>query len=47
MIELILDPDLREEMGKQGRKRVAEHYAWQDNLELMEQVYAHVLNMEK
>lgn len=47
LIELILDPDLREEMGKQGRKRVAEHYAWQDNLELMEQVYAHVLNMEK
>ncbi len=47
LIELIQNPDLREKMGQHGRKRVVDNYAWQDNLELMEQVYAHVLNMEK
>lgn len=36
---LIVDSDMREKFGKEGRKRVEELYDWQKNVEAMENVY--------
>lgn len=41
---LIDNKDLRETMGKQGRKRVEELYNWEKNVELMISIYREILS---
>ena len=41
---LILDENLRENMGKSGRKRVEELYDWDDNVKQMINIYKDMLN---
>lgn len=40
---LLSDPELRTSMGQAGRRFVLEHYRWEDNASLMEQLYRQVL----
>jgi glycosyltransferase involved in cell wall biosynthesis len=42
--KLILDKDLRVEMGKSGRKRVRELYNWEDNVSLVVDIYSKFIN---
>lgn len=42
--KLIDNKDLRESMGKQGRKRVEELYDWKKNVELMISIYNDILS---
>ena len=37
--ELVLNPALRNEFGKNGRKRVEEYYNWENNVTTMEEIY--------
>ncbi|MCU6747759.1 MULTISPECIES: glycosyltransferase [Lachnospiraceae] len=37
--ELVLDQSLRNEFGKNGRKRVEEYYNWENNVTTMEEIY--------
>jgi len=39
IIRLIESPELRREMGKNGREHVLENYSWEENAKLMESVY--------
>jgi glycosyltransferase involved in cell wall biosynthesis len=36
---LLADPALRAQMGQAGRQFVLEHYRWEDNAKLMEEIY--------
>lgn len=44
MERLIKDPDLREQMGRQGRANVLKHYDWDKNVTQMELVYERILH---
>ena len=37
-------PELREQMGKKGRERVLELYDWEKNVNIMVEIYNHVVN---
>ena len=39
VLKLIENPELRWQMGKNGRKYVIENYNWEDNAKLMEDIY--------
>jgi glycosyltransferase involved in cell wall biosynthesis len=39
ILRLIENSELRHQMGKNGRKHVMENYNWEDNAELMENIY--------
>ena len=41
--KLILDEELREQLGKAGRKRVEEKYDWEKNVDTMLEVYQKVI----
>ena len=41
---LVVDSQIRERMGIEGRKRVAEFYNWEDNLNLMIEIYQRTIN---
>ncbi len=42
--KLLLDPDLRKQMGANGRKRVEKFYNWNDNVDQMINIYSNILN---
>lgn len=42
--KLVLDSDLREQMGVAGRKRVSELYDWKENVQQMIAIYSHILH---
>jgi len=42
--QLILNPDLRKKMGKQGRKRVKKLYDFENNLNQMIRIYLNLIN---
>ena len=42
--KLLLEPDLRKQMGINGRKRVEKFYNWNDNVEQMVNIYSGLLN---
>lgn len=44
--KLLLNENLRKEIGKEGRKHVREKYDWNDNLDHMMKIYNEVLNNE-
>lgn len=44
MIELLNRPELREKMGAAGEKLVKEKYDWTDCVDLMEKIYATIVN---
>jgi glycosyltransferase involved in cell wall biosynthesis len=44
---LLADPALRAQMGQAGRQFVLGCYHWEDNAELMEQLYNGVLNIRR
>lgn len=41
--KLVLNPELRKEMGIAGRKHVEEHYSWDDSLDIMINIYKKLL----
>lgn len=43
LLQLIDDSALRADMGEAGRQHVLTHYDWEENVSLMEQVYAQVV----
>jgi glycosyltransferase involved in cell wall biosynthesis len=43
MARLLSEPELRARMGQAGRRFVLEHYRWEDNAKLMEQLYKEVV----
>lgn len=47
LYNLIMDKELRLEMGIEGRKRVIKNYNWTENVKVMEKVYDNVLNSQK
>jgi glycosyltransferase involved in cell wall biosynthesis len=47
MSRLLADSALRAQMGQAGRQFVLENYRWEDNAELMEQLYNEVLNIRR
>lgn len=47
MSRLLADSALRAQMGQAGREFVLENYRWEDNAELMEQLYNEVLNIRR
>lgn len=44
--KLVLDYDLRNKIGASGRKRVAKLYNWNDNIDLMVDIYKNILEMK-
>lgn len=44
LLEMSLDPKLREKLGKKGREFVIKNYEWNDNANLMEQLFQDVIN---
>jgi glycosyltransferase involved in cell wall biosynthesis len=47
MSRLLADPALRTQMGQAGRQFMLENYRWEDNAELMEQLYNEVLKIRR
>ena len=45
IMKLINNDELRNSMGKEGRKHVLENYSWQKSLDLMIDAYQHVTNL--
>ena len=45
--ELIFNKELRDKMGKAGRKRVEQHYSWKESVVIMEQLYVNLLHKRK
>jgi glycosyltransferase involved in cell wall biosynthesis len=43
LMKLILDKNLRKEMGKKGRERVLKLYDWKENVAIMEQLYSNTI----
>lgn len=43
--KLLLEPNLRKQMGENGRKRVEKFYDWDDNVEQMINLYSNILNL--
>jgi glycosyltransferase involved in cell wall biosynthesis len=44
MARLLSEPELRARMGQAGRRFVLEHYRWEDNASLMDQLYKEVVS---
>lgn len=44
LLKLVLDTNLRVDYGENGRKFVAQHYEWKENVKMMEQAYIKCLN---
>jgi glycosyltransferase involved in cell wall biosynthesis len=47
MEKLILDKQLRERFGANGRSRVLKNYLWQDNVRQMQEIYEEMLNKKR
>jgi len=45
--KLVLNKELRLQLGKNGRKRVLELYNWDINVDTMEQIYINISNQDK
>lgn len=43
LYRLVMDPELRNRMGKTGRRFVAENYSWDENVSRMEQYYYQII----
>jgi len=41
---LVSDPDLRKRLAKSGRHRVIDHYAWENSVKMMEDVYQGIIS---